>query len=61
MPIKEFVLPFSKLNNKSVKIAGGKGASLGEMTQAKLNVPPGYVVLVKNKFYILQSRPITTL
>ena len=38
-------MPFSKLNNKSVKLAGGKGASLGEMTQAKMPVPPGFVVL----------------
>jgi len=28
-----------------VNIAGGKGASLGEMTQAKIKVPPGFVVL----------------
>ncbi|MCX6786033.1 MAG: hypothetical protein NTZ18_04250 [Candidatus Komeilibacteria bacterium] len=39
------VLPFSKINKHSVKIAGGKGASLGEMTKAKLPVPPGFVVL----------------
>ncbi len=43
--MKEFVLPFSKLTKKSVNLAGGKGASLGEMTNAKLAVPPGYVVL----------------
>lgn len=29
----------------SVNIAGGKGASLGEMTQAKIPIPPGYVIL----------------
>ena len=29
----------------SVNIAGGKGASLGEMTHAKIPVPPGYVIL----------------
>lgn len=42
-----FILPFSKISKKDVKIAGGKGASLGEMTQAKLAVPPGFVVLAK--------------
>ena len=35
----------SKINKNSVSIAGGKGASLGEMTQAGLAVPPGFVVL----------------
>ncbi|MDZ7799050.1 MAG: PEP/pyruvate-binding domain-containing protein [Patescibacteria group bacterium] len=40
-----FVLPFSKISKKDVKKAGGKGASLGEMTGIKLPVPPGFVVL----------------
>ena len=35
---------FKELSNKDTKIAGGKGASLGEMTQAKIPVPPGFVV-----------------
>ena len=28
-----------------VAIAGGKGASLGEMTQSGISVPPGFVIL----------------
>jgi pyruvate,water dikinase len=36
---------FKQLSYKDVGIAGGKGASLGEMTQAKLPVPPGFVLL----------------
>ena len=36
---------FHQLSKRDVAIAGGKGASLGEMTQAGLNVPPGFVVL----------------
>jgi pyruvate,water dikinase len=36
---------FEELNKGNVDIAGGKGASLGEMTQAGIPVPPGYVVL----------------
>lgn len=45
MGMDNFILSFDKLSKKDVKIAGGKGASLGEMTQAKLPVPPGFVVL----------------
>ncbi len=40
-----FTLPFSKISKKDAKIAGGKGASLGEMTQNGFLVPPGFVVL----------------
>jgi len=36
---------FSELSKKDVGEAGGKGASLGEMTQAGIPVPPGFVVL----------------
>lgn len=36
---------FGEISKKDVGIAGGKGASLGEMTQAGLKVPPGFVIL----------------
>ncbi|OGH88437.1 MAG: hypothetical protein A3J93_04205 [Candidatus Magasanikbacteria bacterium RIFOXYC2_FULL_42_28] len=36
---------FKDLTKKSVPEAGGKGASLGEMTNAKIPVPPGFVVV----------------
>lgn len=37
--------PFKEISKTNVDIAGGKGASLGEMTQAGIPVPPGFVVL----------------
>ena len=40
-----FVKTFRQINRHSVKEAGGKGASLGEMTKAGIPVPPGFVVL----------------
>ena len=43
--MKDLLLPFSKINKSSVNIAGGKGASLGEMSRAGIPVPPGFVVL----------------
>lgn len=36
---------FLRLGKKDADIAGGKGASLGEMTNAKIPVPGGFVVL----------------
>lgn len=55
--MKQFVLPFNKLTKKSVALAGGKGASLGEMTKVKLPVPPGYVVLAQTFDYFLNETP----
>lgn len=41
----ELIRNFTKLGKDDAPIAGGKGASLGEMTQAGIPVPPGFVVL----------------
>ena len=41
-----FIKHFKQINKNDVGIAGGKGASLGEMVQADMPVPPGFVILV---------------
>lgn len=41
----ELARNFKNLSKKDVGLAGGKGASLGEMTQAGIPVPPGFVIL----------------
>jgi len=43
--MQKFVKTFSELSKSDISEAGGKGSSLGEMTQAKIPVPPGFVVL----------------
>ena len=40
-----FIKTFKQLSYKDVGEAGGKGASLGEMSRTGLPVPPGFVVL----------------
>lgn len=40
-----FTKNFDELDKNDVFLAGGKGASLGEMTKTKIPVPPGFVVL----------------
>jgi pyruvate, water dikinase len=42
--VADFVVWFKDLWKDSVAIAGGKGANLGEMTNAKFSVPPGFVI-----------------
>ncbi|MBR1610589.1 MAG: phosphoenolpyruvate synthase, partial [Methanobrevibacter sp.] len=39
-----YVKKFEDLNKSDIGIAGGKGANLGELTQAGIPVPPGFVV-----------------
>lgn len=41
----ELIRNFTNLSKNDAGIAGGKGASLGEMTKAGIPVPPGFVVL----------------
>ena len=40
-----FVKDFREISRRDVAIAGGKGASLGEMTRVGISVPSGFVVL----------------
>lgn len=40
-----FTKTLKQISKSNVGIAGGKGASLGEMTNAKIPVPPGFVIL----------------
>lgn len=41
----KYTKDFKELRKDDASIAGGKGASLGEMTQAGISVPEGFVVL----------------
>ena len=41
----ELIKDFKNINKNDAALAGGKGASLGEMTQAGIPVPPGFVIL----------------
>ncbi len=45
--MSEFIKNFKEIGKESVNLAGGKGASLGEMTKAGFPVPPGFVVTAK--------------
>ncbi len=53
------IKPFSKIGKKDAAIAGGKGASLGEMTQAGLKVPPGFVILAEAFDRFLEETDLT--
>lgn len=41
----KYLKPLSQITKSDVDLAGGKGASLGELTNSNILVPPGYVVI----------------
>lgn len=49
----KYIKWFDQIGKEDVDIAGGKGANLGEMTQAKIPVPPGFVILSSAYFTFL--------
>ncbi|MDB5260285.1 MAG: hypothetical protein JWN37_516 [Candidatus Nomurabacteria bacterium] len=55
----EFIKIFTQLNKNNAPIAGGKGASLGEMTQAGIPVPPGFVILSETFDHFLSETDLT--
>lgn len=54
----KFIKNFSEISKKDVAIAGGKGASLGEITRAGIPVPPGFVILASAFDRFLQESDI---
>lgn len=50
-----FVKWFSELSNKDIQVAGGKGASLAEMYNAKFPIPPGFIVTAQAYSYFLEK------
>ena len=55
----KFIKKFTDLSKSDTQIAGGKGASLGEMTQAGMPVPPGFVVLASAFEKFLQEEQLS--
>lgn len=44
----ELIRTFEDLDRNDVAVAGGKGASLGELTRLGVPVPPGFVILTRS-------------
>jgi len=57
MPKEELVLWFEELSKDDVPIVGGKNANLGEMTKAKIPVPPGFAITAQAyKHFITETK-----
>ncbi len=46
---------FEEVGKGDIALVGGKGANLGEMTKAKIQVPPGFIVTASSYFYFLEQ------
>ncbi len=52
---KKIVVWFEEVGKGDLALVGGKGANLGEMTQARVPVPPGFIVTADSYFYFLEK------
>ena len=46
---------FDEISKEDIPLVGGKGANLGEMVQARIPVPPGFVVTAQAYFQFLKA------
>ena len=40
----KYIAWFNEISKNDIALAGGKGANLGELVQARIPVPPGFIV-----------------
>jgi pyruvate,water dikinase len=51
----EAIVWFDQVTKQDIPTVGGKGANLGEMTRAKIPVPPGFIVTSSAYFDFIES------
>jgi pyruvate,water dikinase len=59
MPEGKFVVWFNEVGKGDISSVGGKGANLGELTQAHIPVPPGFIVTAQAYFHFLERQGLT--
>lgn len=56
----KLILWFSEVGKEDIALVGGKGANLGEMTNAGFPVPNGFIVTAKAYYHFLQENNLVT-
>src|SRR3990170_4355227 len=51
----KLVVWFEEVGKEDIPLVGGKGANLGEMTQAHIPVPPGFIVTAQTYYAFLEA------
>jgi len=57
--VRKSIVWFNEVTRDDVPIVGGKGANLGEMANAQIPVPPGFIVTAQAYFDFLEQSRIT--
>ncbi len=55
MSLKKNIVWFEEVEKEDVGLVGGKGANLGEMTNARIPVPYGFIITAGAYFYFLKT------
>lgn len=55
MTFKKHLVWFDEIDKNDVPLVGGKGANLGEMTNAQIPIPYGFIVTAQAYFYFLKQ------
>ncbi len=55
MGATKFIVWFENVDKGDLALVGGKGANLGEMVNAAIPVPPGFIVTVDGYFHFLEK------
>ena len=56
---KKAIVWFNEVTKKDIATVGGKGANLGEMTNAQIPVPPGFIVTANAYYHFLEESKLT--
>jgi len=56
---RKTVVWFDNVTKKDIPLVGGKGANLGEMTNARIPVPPGFIVTSGAYFNFMEGAKLT--
>ncbi|MCR4394505.1 MAG: phosphoenolpyruvate synthase, partial [Dehalococcoidales bacterium] len=59
IPAKKAILWFEEVSKKDIPLVGGKGANLGELTSARIPVPPGFIVTSHAYYTFLEQSFLT--
>ncbi len=58
MPLKKFIVWFEEVGKNDVGLVGGKGANLGEMVNASLPIPYGFIITAQAYFDFIEKAGI---